>query len=165
MAEKQFMRAVLQLDALYSSGSTRKIKCLNRESRGEKDLQRLESHRRLFRRFCGGQILRVASIPSADWRHSGEHRNSRIKLNSISLEASATPPPANPEVSAPGVRRFIVKGPVHDVTSSWRPDLNKNWIRFIFINHVGSQNEGATVLREAQIYIIYHIKYIKYIKN
>lgn len=42
-------------------------------------------------------------------------RNSRIKLNSISLEASATPPPVNPEVSAPGVRRFIVKGNVYDV--------------------------------------------------
>lgn len=57
--------------------------------------------------------------------------NSRIKLNFISLEASATPPPANPEISAPGVRRFFVKGPVYDVTSSWRPNLNKDWIRCI----------------------------------
>lgn len=46
--------------------------------------------------------------------------NSRIKLNSISLDAWATPPPANPEMSAPGVRRFIVKVPDCDVTSSWQ---------------------------------------------
>lgn len=44
--------------------------------------------------------------------------NSRIKLNSISLDASATPPPVNPEMSVPGVRRFIVKGHVCDVTSA-----------------------------------------------
>lgn len=54
--------------------------------------------------------------------------NSRVKLNSISLGASATPPPANPEISAPGVRCFIVKVPVGDVTSSLRPTLNMDWI-------------------------------------
>lgn len=120
MAEKAvYEGGFLQLEARCSSGSTLQRKCLNRESTGGGTTYSGFNH-------AGGCLGDSVGVRFFVWRPYRQLNgdmlvkagNSRIKLHlnsSISPDASATPPPANPEMSASGVRRLIVKGPVYDV--------------------------------------------------